>query len=191
MNALIKLIGEEQAKKMLRAKNEFEIVWNKYLSLIEVAHLQPKEFDVHEFFVWRSFNPGNPTWVSDNFGSKCLSLRRIDYAGGKITRLRLNGSRSDSQILEEWGNLLVQDFATILGQIASMISAQPNGRQGNLLTDGHLNIFYFSSQKGREPVAVVVKWDTRFVEKGTGMWSCHIDLHRELKSEGDQVFSRL
>lgn len=190
MNALIKLIGEEQAKKMLRAKDEFEIVWNKYLSLIEVRHLQPKKFSVHEFYPWRAFDPSSPTWVSDNFGSRCRDLNEIDYAGGKLARLRLNGSRSDSQILEEWGNLLVQDFATVIGQIASMVSAQPNGGPGGLLADGHNNIFYcHSPYEGREPSPVVVKWDTRYVKKGTGMWSCHVDLHKEVKSEGDQILS--
>lgn len=189
MNALIKVIGEENAKKMLRAKDEFEIVWNKYLSLIEITHLQPKKVNVHEFYPWHAFNPSNPTWVSDNLGSHCRDLKEIDYAGGKLARLRLNGSRSDSQILEEWGNLLVQDFATIIGQIASLISAQPKGGPGSLMADGHNNLFYCKLHEGQEPYAVLVKWDTRYVKKGTGMWSCHIDLHRELKSEGDQVFS--
>lgn len=65
----------------------------------------------------------------------------------------LKANAYDKDIRKE----LPEDHLSTLEDIAGLIEAQPNGKEGILLTNGYANIFYVEGKNG-EVFAVFVRW---------------------------------
>jgi hypothetical protein len=82
---------------------------------------------------------------------------------GKLIKTRLSESIFNLEILKEIGDLqpfTVGEFAAI---IRDLLSKQPKGKDGLLLTNGHSNVFYVRLKDGRV-VAVNACWYSNFHE---------------------------
>lgn len=82
----------------------------------------------------------------------------IHYKGGKIDKLHVIESWDDFQIIEGWGDILIQSEDDVAGQIALLTSKQPKGEAGDLLNNGCSNLFYFGDVANLSYVSVW--WDS-------------------------------
>lgn len=123
----------------------------------------------------------------DNFRSWILSAipDSIPAFSTTLSSFTLTRNMYDRDILTELGNptpFTVSEFAAIM---KGMLSKQPQGEPGDLLTDGYANIFYVKLDDGRV-VAVLVHWYADYPE-----WNCYAhDFDNDRWSEGNQVFVR-
>ncbi|MDH5665462.1 MAG: hypothetical protein OEY10_04110 [Nitrosopumilus sp.] len=150
LNALVKIIGEKNAKKVLNGTAKFQIISERFLEslgIIDIAPVKMKRDD----YLKEGHNGTTKLYLSDNFKNMFLNhvSETIDYAGGKLEKLKLTKDRSDFQINEERGGILIQTIDDIAGQIIALTSKQPKGENGDLINNGYANIFYFLDDENR------------------------------------------
>jgi len=168
--ALLNIVGGvDVARKVLRGEsklNVVEIVPQPLLTRVGTAKVQlMKKLTVSEFF-----NKNNSLvrirYIGDNF-KKCFygkveeqpnanetahsdgPYRTLGENGADKSVLRyhtLNRRSVDGPIIKELGG--EDKVKTTLFHIAALISKQPNGKQGALLTNGYANIFYVHDING-------------------------------------------
>lgn len=121
----------------------------------------------------------------DNFTSWILSAipKIIPAYTGTLSSFTLTKNMYDKDILAELGNptpFTVSEFAAI---IKDLLTKQPTGNPGDLLTNGRANIFYVKLEDERT-VAVRVYWSADLRE-----WYCHaFGLDDGGWDGGDRVF---
>lgn len=148
--------------------------------------IDPIKVERDEFYV-EGENGITRISMGDNFNSIFLPLVSdiIDYKGGRLDKIKLlTKGLKDRRIKEERGDTLIQTPDEIAGVIASMISKQPKGGAGDLLSNGYLNIFYFENNVD-DFFVVFLFWDSLF-----RLWHC--DCYEWLSIElhaGYQVWS--
>jgi len=122
------------------------------------------------------------SWLGDNFRAHFLGKTEDSFPGSTIARRKLEKDSVDGPILLDLGGK--EKAKTTLAELYAMLVKQPNGEDGDLLTNGCANIFYIEDVDGTL-WAVVTRWD------GDG-WSVAAD-SVELPVgwlAGRQVFSR-
>ena len=102
----------------------------------------------------------------DNFTNKVLKNIPNEIAGfeGSLTQTQLTKGMYDREILSELGNpkpFTPEEFGAV---ISHLLTKQPNGENGNLLTNGYANIFYVQLED--RLVAVFVRWLSDYREWG-------------------------
>jgi hypothetical protein len=167
LNALVKIIGEENAKKIINGTAKFQITEEQFLQSLGVITLDPIKVEKDKFFVTGK-NGTTKLLLSYNFKNIFLPLvaDTIDYKGGKLEKLKLTKGCNDGQIKKERGDILIQKPDDIASQIASLTSKQPKGEEGDLLSNDYANIFYF--EKDGSLFYVFVRWDSDGRE-----WDCY------------------
>jgi hypothetical protein len=169
MEAFInKIGGEEVFKKVLNGTAKFQITMEQFLESLGIIDIAPVNETNRDKFFTTGHNGTAKMWLSDNFKSIFLPLvsKTINYAGGKLEKLKLTKNRNDFQIRDERGDIIIQTADAIAGQIISMISKQPNGEAGELLNNGYANLLYYLDGEGRL-CYVRVWW-----RAGDREWSC-------------------
>ncbi len=163
---LLELIGEENARKIIKGAAKFQIIEEQFLTSLGTTFLDPIKVKKDKFFVTGE-NGTTKLWISDNFQNIFLPLvaGTIDYKGGKLEKLKLSKRLNVFQIKEERGEILIQSPTDIAGEIASLTSNQPKGEEGGLLVNRHGNLFYF--EKDAHLFDVYVGWDA-----GRRRWDC-------------------
>jgi len=125
----------------------------KALASLLCPPMMKEEFDPNEFFQNRE-----GLWRSDAFAERVLSVatERIQLPD-HIPSFTLPKSMGDSEIRRELGDNHVFGASECCMVIASMISRQPNGEDGDLINDGKANILYVRG-KDDEVFTVDVRW---------------------------------
>lgn len=174
-------LAREVARLIISAKR----LALKYLKLIADGIVVASETFTRESFFEK--NGSAKLLFSDNFKSWVLPCipNAIHAFEGKLLKTELTRAMYDQEILGELGNpapLTVAEFAAIA---RALISKQPNGESGMLLSNGNANIFYVKLGDGCV-VAVYVHWHA--VLRG---WRFHAhDLGVGNWRAGHCVFSR-
>ena len=138
-------------------------------------------FDPNEFFQTRE-----GLWTWDRFRDRILSLAKPTDSLEEATFLAfdLTEDANDAEIRKDLPeNHVFGDASVFCARLAQMIERQPEGKEGNLLTNGCANIFYVRVKDG-EPSAVDVYW-----RSGGREWDvyCH-SLRGDRWIRGDRVF---
>ncbi len=95
-------------------------------------------------------------FVWDNFTSWFMGKTEQPFEGSTLKYGMLSRSSVDGPIIAELGG--EEKAETTLAEVFALMSAQPNGENGALLTNGYANIFYVRNAKGVLR-AVRVGWD--------------------------------
>ncbi len=155
----------------------------KHLSLVqEYIRIISEPFSKSSFF-----SNGPRLYFWDNFKNWVLSEipDMIPTFQGTLSKYKLTKNMYDKEILEELGNPTPFTIGEFAGIMKDLISKQPNGKDGDLLTNGYANIFYVKLADGRV-VAVNLRWHSVNRE-----WNCSADdLDVGQWDEGYCVFSR-
>jgi len=125
-------------------------------------------------------------WFSDNFRNWILS-QEFGYVGrkGALEKHDLPRAMTDEEILKEFNVRPYASIADALSEIYDLVSVQPNGQGGDLLTNGHANLFYVRLKNG-DAVVLYVRW-----RSGAREWCLRASRTVENGwSAGDRVFSR-
>lgn len=95
--------------------------------------------------------PVKISWIGENFQNWFLGTTEEPVDEQKLSYHKLLKSSLDGLILAELGGQKVAE--TTLSAIFHLMSLQPNGQKGVLLTNGYTNIFYVGGR------AVCCRWD--------------------------------
>jgi hypothetical protein len=133
--------------------------------------------DPQEYFKTRT-----GLWVSDDFKNRILTkvqpVENLHPTTLKLFELKKNAY--DREITPELGENYLFDESELCARIEQMIEKQPNGEEGDLLNDGHVNLFYV--------VGYVVGVRRNFDNRGWDVGSWDPDVGSW--SAGYRVFSR-
>lgn len=122
-------------------------------------------------------------WLGDNFKSHFLGKIEENVPA---TTLRVHCLTRDSLDKDIRAELTPETEETTLTCLWNLLSKQPRGQKGILLTDGRANVFYIKDARGNL-WAVGAGWDSP-----DGRWRVHAPSVTDPRGwlEGDQVFSR-
>jgi len=126
-----------------------------------------------EFFRTRS-----GLWVSDEFRKRALAKASGTGVVRESTCYVLPRGMTDAQIEAELPENHLWDEDDLCATVAHLIGLQPNGKEGKLLNNGYLNLFYTSS------CVVDVLWNADVRTWSVNTW--YRDDRRW--GTGDQVF---
>mgnify|MGYP003455608088 FL=1 len=146
---------------------------SRYPVLAETTFLKPvaqatvpartKPFNAAEFY-----QTGPGLYIYGTFAD-CLDLHAkptVDSAPERpYVASLLKANAYDKNIRKE----LPETHLSTLEDIAGLIEAQPNGKSGFLLNNGHANIFYVEGKNG-EVFAVNVYWNSDYRKWDVGGW---------------------
>lgn len=153
------IFKEEVAKAAFQEAGMGSLVDSQMLELITSANVDGCEsFDPAAFF--KSDKDEQPDgikfWLSDsNFTDNFLGKVETNVAPATLRIHKLREEASDGEIIPELGGEEIVE--TTLFHLYQMIKRQPSGEDGDLLTDGYVNIFYIRDQRG-ELWAVYCYW---------------------------------
>lgn len=143
-----------------------------------------ESFTTRDFFTKGEKNGVTNFWFSDEFKSKILAVASaiINPVAITLEKCKLSKDMYDSAIMIELGNPPAFSVDSCLAYLKELISKQPKGEIGELLTNGYSNIFYVKLED--RVVVVGARW-------GDGEWDLYC---REFDGYGewdadDQVFS--
>jgi hypothetical protein len=94
------------------------------------------------------------SYIGSNFKSNFLAKRENPELGFELKIETLGENKIDSEILENFTNLEVS-----LSTLWYLLTLQPKGESGALLTNGYANIFYIRDVKNTLS-AVLCNWDS-------------------------------
>jgi hypothetical protein len=161
LNALVKNIGEANARAIIAGKAKFEITIQSILDFVTAVSLPAEpRFVAREKFVVNTSDSAEVkiVFIWDGF-APFLDAVEEQVAEAEIAVHKLEKDSLDKSILEELG-----DKARItLSQFYAMLLRQGNGQPGALLTNGYANIAYI---EGFEKLVVYAYWNA-----GSGGWS--------------------
>ncbi len=152
--------------------------------LIAAFRVANAPFPKHSFFM--KTGPVK-LYFGDSFADWVLKEipETIEAFQGNLMKTQLTEYMYDSAILNELGQprpFTAGEFAVI---IRDLLTRQPNGEDGILLTNGYANIFYIRLEDSRV-VAVRVRWGSGF-----RVWDLNaIGLDDDRWDDGSCVFSR-
>ncbi len=108
-------------------------------------------------------------WMSEEFQNRVKKFlpKQISCTDGQLASFDLSENMYDSQILPELGNPPHRKMSEVVAQAASLVSKQPNGENGSLLTNGYANIFYGLSDDDGRVLVLGVRW-----YDGKWRWYC-------------------
>jgi hypothetical protein len=172
-----KLGGLEGAKRFLQGA--VELVIKSVLTLLNaaVASKEVKDFNPDTFYQTRK-----GLWVSDEFNSRVLSKAKSvkKLPATTLKALELAQDATDDQIIAGLPENYEWDVSEALARIASMIEAQPEGKEGDLVNNGYANLFYVPG------CVVYVHWNADNRGWGVYVW----DRGDDRWGAGCRVFSR-
>jgi len=123
-----------------------------------------------KFVASKAFGPKNPAgikfYLGDSFRKNFFGKVEKNTPSIQLDIHKLIKASTDGPIMEE----LDGNKETTLAHFYELISRQPNGRPGSLLTNGHANIFYIRDVKG-QLWAVYALWDSVSCGWGLGAGS--------------------
>ncbi|MDD2935363.1 MAG: hypothetical protein PHX25_02705 [Candidatus Pacebacteria bacterium] len=146
INAIIDRTGEGKSLS-------FDFVMEELQNIHDGLNL----FDPHNFFVTRK-----GLLIAELFSDRILSVTKktIKMSVARVRSFNLSKPMSDPEILKEVGDEYVyKDASEFWSVLTVMISRQPQGEGGYLLSDGTSNIFYVRG-KNNEIFPTLVYWDS-------------------------------
>lgn len=158
LNALVKKVGGEKiARGILDGTVQFTVTEQKHLvhhNTIDLPELS-KTFNPQEYYRNRT-----GLYVWDGFTDNILSVAKKTkkVSARKIVSYNLMKASNDAEIcIELPENYVWEDASEFCAHLANMIDGQPNGKEGNFLSNGYTNIFYVCG-KDNEVFAVHLSW---------------------------------
>ncbi len=169
LNALVKIIGGEgTVRDLLDGTVKLVIKAAKLLKRVTTTSVSGAK----EFVAKDVFKPNNlgriKFWLGNNFQTQLLGKIEKNVPDAKLAISVLAKSSKNMPIMAELGD----QAETALAYLYELISRQPRGEVGPLLTDGRANIFYIRDANSQFWV-VYTSWfstrrewclDARFVE---------------------------
>jgi len=158
----------DEIKKRIRetgVESDVESVANELQRIAENIGL----FDPHKFFVNCS-----GLCASSDFRNRILFVAKktVKVSSGEVSHFDLPAQMNDAEIKKELGDgHIYKDASKFCSTLASMISQQPRGEEGDLITNGNANIFYVCG-KNNEVFAVSVHWFSD--DRGWAVYACRL-----------------
>ncbi len=183
VEALINIIGEENAKSLLAGKAKVvieEIVDSilDFLTTITIVATTAKFVAEQELVVGQS----GIAWLGKNFKTWFGNKVEEPQPETVLRSHRLRKQSRDLRIIAELGG--EEKVETTLSAIVQLISRQAKGESGALLNNGYVNIFYVRDAEG---VLLLVGVD--WLKAGWGVNARAVEGPREWR-DGSRVFSR-
>jgi hypothetical protein len=126
----------------------------KLLELVStVPTVAAQKFKASDFFTVGTKNGVRIGYVSDNFKARFGKKVEEDVPAGNVNAHNLLQASLDPPIITELGD----KHETSLSEVSQLMTAQGNGENGTLLTNGYANIFYVRDTEGTL-WAVHVSW---------------------------------
>ncbi len=132
------------------------------------------------------FRTSEGLWVDDSF--QRLFVDKDAKSAGQVTlsKYKIKKIAYDSQIMKE----LPEDHMFEAGEfcqiIASMLTKQWGGKDGDLINNGHANVFYVRSKDMKQVFVVRVHWSSAYRRWLVRVWGLDVGQWRP----GYVVFSR-
>lgn len=115
------------------------------LELVSTVSTAPTEkFVAADFFKAGTKNGVRIAWIGDNFNSKFGKKIEKNIVASTIRVHTLLKDSLDAPIITELGDT----HETSLAELSQLLTAQGNGEDGTLLTNGYANIFYIRDIEG-------------------------------------------
>lgn len=127
------------------------------------------------------FTESKTVWISENFQNILVGKYVVSEEGKRshsIKFLDLQNIHPENSTRE----LVFQDADIFLEQLALLIHAQMNGKEGRLLNDSSANYFFLRAKDGNF-YSVLVRW-----EPAQKLWRCGAYLQEDLKLPSIRVF---
>lgn len=125
------------------------------------------------------FRTGPGLYVWDDFRSRIVAQAKPTVAGTafELNNALLTKNMSDEEIEKALPKGHLFDESALCAIIASMISEQPNGKEGKLLNNGYANLFYTSScVVGVDWHADYRKWSVFTWERDGNGWGAGVQV---------------
>ncbi|MEX2405065.1 MAG: hypothetical protein WD579_00515 [Candidatus Paceibacterota bacterium] len=151
LNALVKKIGEENARRILSDEIQFQLVEPEKPRILEFFSTTTAR-GAKEFIAKDNFREGKETdgvsiiWLGSNFKSHFLGKIEENVEDTELKIHRLREYSRDIPIIHELGGEEIVE--TSLSHLWSLLKRQGQGEDGDLLTNGYANIFYIRDSQG-------------------------------------------
>lgn len=176
-----KLGGVEVVKAILRGTATVKVDIIRRLTSLTLLAVASNTINPHDFFRIRK-----GLWTSSNFNNFILSgaSKKMSANEATVGYADLAQAANDAEIGAELSKGYVfEDVGTFLVHLATLIEGQWGGKEGTLLNNGYVNIFYV--KVNGEVFAVGVYWFADSLE-----WACSADRLGDFRwSAGYRAFS--
>lgn len=165
LNALVKRIGEAEARAIIGGKAKITVVLESVLTLVCTLTLpaQPRFVARDRFKVDTSGKAKvKIAFIWDNFQDRFLDKIEEAVAEAEFAIRKLDKDLLDKEIRSELGGAEWEE--TTLSQLWALLEKQGHGQPGDLLVNSYANIFYIRDKDG-ELWAVSARW-----RAGGGGW---------------------